>query len=132
MVQRFIIVDDDATNNILCKYTIKKAAPTSDVQAFEFPAEALKYISSAYENAEGETTTILFLDINMPEIDGWDFLDEFAKMDDRIHKQFVIYLLSSSIDPSDKQRAASANFVKGFLSKPLSYADVSKLAAQNI
>ncbi|MBV9962634.1 MAG: response regulator [Parafilimonas sp.] len=132
MVQRFIIVDDDATNNMLCKYTIKKAAPQSDVQAFEFPATALRYISSAYNNTIDQTKTILFLDINMPEIDGWDFLEEFSKMNDHIQEQFIIYLLSSSIDPSDKQRAASNNFVKDFLSKPLTYADVSKLASQNI
>ena len=132
MVQRFIIVDDDATNNMLCRYTIKKAAPESDVQAFELPAVALQYIASAYKDAVNQTATILFLDINMPEIDGWDFLDEFAKMNDHIHDQFIIYLLSSSIDPSDKQRAASNKFVKDFLSKPLSYADISKLATSNI
>jgi two-component SAPR family response regulator len=132
MAQRFIIVDDDATNNILCRYTIKKAAPESDIQSFEFPAEALKYINSAYANTVVQTSTILFLDINMPEINGWDFLDEFADMDEQIHDQFTIYLLSSSIDPSDKQRAESNKFVTGFLSKPLAYPDVSKLAAQNI
>lgn len=73
----------------------------------------------------------MFLDINMPDIDGWDFLSVFAEMDEHIQKHFIIYILSSSIDPSDKTKAKSNIHVKEFLSKPLLTSDVERLIQFN-
>lgn len=56
----------------------------------------------------------------MPQLNGWEFLDEFAKMDEHIHQQFTIFILSSSIDSCDREKASANKFVKDYLVKPLS------------
>ena len=135
MAQRFIIVDDDPTHNMICGYAIKRAFNRAfknfDVRSFQFPAEALKFIASEYNDTTVQTPTTLFLDINMPEINGWDFLNAFAEMDEHIQKQFIIYVLSSSIDPADKAKAKSNVHIRDFLSKPLLTSDVERLTELN-
>lgn len=135
MERRFMIVDDDGTHNVLCSYAIKRAFnrafKNADIRSFQLPAEALKFIASEYSDTTASIPTTLFLDINMPDIDGWDFLSVFAEMDEHIQKQFTIYLLSSSIDSADKAKAKSNVYVEEFLSKPLLTADVERLSQIN-
>ncbi|MEO8085737.1 MAG: response regulator [Bacteroidota bacterium] len=121
----FIVVDDDQVNNMICRTTIKKVSPMADIQTFNVPEEAFEYISIRY--AEKVDLTILFLDINMPGWSGWDFLDNFEILNEQIKKKIQIYMLSSSIDPTDKQRAIENNNVVGYLEKPLSIATVSAI-----
>ena len=135
MPQRFMLVDDDATHNMLCGLAIKRAFNRSfknaNVISFEFPGKALEFIASEYDDSTKDVHTMLFLDINMPDINGWDFLKVFAKMDKHIQDQFTIYILSSSIDPADEIKANSNAFVTSFLSKPLLTPDVEKLMETN-
>ena len=119
MSRRFIIVDDDPINNMLCKHIIKKNIKDSEVKSFEFPDQALSFISSEYIVNNQPQPTILLLDINMPEINGWEFLEKFAAMSEYIHSQFTIYIVSSSVDSIDQKKAGENKFVKKFLSKPL-------------
>ena len=128
MINRYMIVDDDPINNKLCSYVIKQAVPGIDIKSFEYPLPALAFIVSDYGDANTNLQTILFLDINMPELSGWEFLDEFAKMDKHIHQQFTIFILSSSIDYQDVEKAKANVFVKDFLSKPLSPSVVKEIA----
>ena len=118
-MEKFILVDDDSINNKLCTYIIKKVFGNSEIKCFEFPAEGLQFIKSAYGNLDVSERTILFLDINMPEINGWQFLDEFSKLEPHVQNQFIIYIVSSSIDPTDEEKANKHPFVKGYLPKPL-------------
>ena len=60
---------------------------------------------------------VIFLDINMPIWDGWDFLDEIIKLE--LQHLFEIYMVSSSTNPYDKEKAESYPMIKGFLTKPL-------------
>ncbi len=118
-LKNVIIIDDDPSNNILCKTVIKKVFPMAEIISFLNATEGLAYIA---ENYTGENTgqATIFLDINMPLLSGWEFLEEFAKFPDFIKTQFTIYMLSSSIDDSDKEKAANNEFVSGYISKPLS------------
>ncbi len=118
-MEKFIVVDDDYINNKLCSYIIKKVFGNSEIKCFEFPAEGLNFIKSAYSNLDVSEQTILFLDINMPEINGWQFLDEFSKLEPHVHDQFTIYIVSSSIDPTDEEKAQQHPFVKGYFPKPI-------------
>jgi CheY-like chemotaxis protein len=115
---RFIVVDDDAVNNLLCSLSIEEVAVNAETQLFEVAEKAFEYITNEYSGTVNPT--ILFLDINMPTWSGWNFLDNFEKLDDKIKKQFVIYMLSSSVDPCDKQRATENKNVVGYIEKPLS------------
>jgi CheY-like chemotaxis protein len=115
---RFIVVDDDAVNNLLCSIFIEEAAGNVELQIFEAAERALEFITKEYSGTVNPT--ILFLDINMPTWSGWDFLDNFEKLDDKIKKQFKIYMFSSSINPADKQRATQNANVVDYIEKPLS------------
>ncbi|HEX9980194.1 MAG TPA: response regulator [Flavobacterium sp.] len=115
----FIVVDDDPINNMLCKFSIKKYCSGAVIQTFESPEEALGMIGSTYSGTSAGLPVVLFLDINMPSMSGWDFLKHFGEFSPSVHSQFQIYILSSSVDRRDKERAENCEYVSGFLSKPL-------------
>ena len=115
---QFMIVDDDKSNNFLCECAIRIAFPGSTVKLFENPEDALAAIKNKYESADSKRVT-LFLDINMPGLTGWEFLENFAKFPSQLKSQFDIYMLSSSIAKSDIDRTNESIGVSGFISKPL-------------
>lgn len=128
-IQKFIIVDDDSINNLLCSIILEDQFPTADIKAFTDPEEALNYIKFNYSDLDGiRRDTILFLDINMPLLDGWQFLEAFDLFDDSVKKSIEIYLLSSSIDNKDIKRAEENSYVSSFLGKPLTEETVIRLA----
>jgi CheY-like chemotaxis protein len=113
-----IVIDDDPINNMLCKILIKNASGSSEIQTFTMAERALDYIINTYPASE--IYSLLFLDINMPTLSGWEFLDRYEKLDDQIKKQIRIYMVSSSIDPRDRKRAKENKNVVDYISKPLS------------
>jgi CheY-like chemotaxis protein len=117
-VPRFIVIDDDPINNHICSKYIQIVFPGSDIKTFTDPQEGLDHISSAY-TASSPNETILFLDINMPVLSGWDVLDRFAHFSDAVKKQFKIFILSSSVAITDKEKANKNPLVTGFIEKPL-------------
>lgn len=115
----FMIVDDDSFNNMLCTHHIKKLFPNASIASFTVPELALDSISKDYSTID-KKETILLLDLNMPDLSGWDVLAEFEKFPEEVQKQFNIYILTSSIDETDKQKAHDNKLVFGFFVKPLS------------
>jgi CheY-like chemotaxis protein len=122
---RFIIVDNDPVNNLICSLAIKDSAANADILAFTDPLKAFEYIS-AY-NESKNSLNILLLDINMPVWSGWDFTDHFDKLDEKIKDHFKIYILSSSIDNDDKLRALENKNVVAYIEKPLTEEKVFSL-----
>jgi CheY-like chemotaxis protein len=114
---KYIIVDDDSFSTMLTNIVIEDAVGASDIKIFNIPQQALNYIKDAYSTEIG--TTILLLDINMPEIDGWEFLKHYEKFSDLVKLQISIFMISSSLDKRDQDRAETNQYVKGFISKPL-------------
>ena len=114
--KNFIVVDDDRTNNLICEYTIKKFNNTAEIKAFTDPREALQFIAKE-QNYDGNAT-ILFLDINMPIMSGFEFIEEFRILRKDVTERYHIYMLSSSIKDFSS-RAENFPMVKTFLSKPL-------------
>lgn len=126
--QHFLIIDDDPANNLLCKLAIQRYIPNANVVMHTEPETGIKYIASTY--SQTPVPTILFLDINMPTLTGWDVLREFEKIPELVVPNFTIYILSSSVDPADKQRAASNPLVTGYLEKPLNKTILEQLFGQ--
>lgn len=116
---RFIAIDDDSVNNMICKLTIEMVANNSEVVTFTNPAQGFDFIVNEYATKDEQRQTVLLLDINMPVMSGWEFLERFDNMKDNVKKLFKIYILSSSVDPRDKQRSYANKNVKAFLVKPL-------------
>ncbi|MBK9525604.1 MAG: response regulator [Bacteroidetes bacterium] len=128
--KRFILVDDDMFNNNLCKMYIQYVYPTMEIVDFTLPERGFEYLKSEFTVGEA-TPAILLLDINMPTMTGWDFLEKYEELDQRVKEQISIYILSSSVDPRDKEKADNNKYVKGYLEKPLQV-DVIKKISQEI
>ncbi|QKJ63914.1 response regulator [Flavobacterium sp. M31R6] len=126
MNKNFIVVDDDSVNNLICRKVIKLVFPEADVLTFTNPEKALLFIKSIYTYSPGKTTIVL-LDINMPILSGWDFLEEFEGFDTDVKERLKIYMLSSSTDQLDKDRANENKNVRGYIEKPLSKDSIAKI-----
>lgn len=115
--ERYIVVDDDVTNNLICEFNIKRFDDKVDIELYTQPEEALESIKE-YDKTLKYSHTILFLDLNMPTMTGWEFLEAFEKICENIRAHFSIYILTSSIEDYSKE-AARFPYVQGFYSKPL-------------
>lgn len=114
-MKRIVLIDDDATTNYLNKLIIERSALVDEVITFDSAEDALNFFN---KNAGSEDESLVLLDINMPVMNGWQFLDQYQSIqDDGANK---IVLLTSSINPTDKQLADEKNNVVDYKSKPLS------------
>jgi response regulator RpfG family c-di-GMP phosphodiesterase len=116
---RIIVIDDDLINNMICRQTIKSTNPDLETLTFNIPEKGFEYVEKEYTAIDKEQFTILFLDINMPTWSGWEFLDNFDNLDVKIKEQIKIYMLSSSVDLKDMERAQNNKNVVDYLVKPL-------------
>ena len=117
-LQRILLIDDDAGNNTVSRIFLKRVAIETEIVAFTDPVLGLEYIATEY--AKNPVTTILLLDINMPVLSGWDVLEKFEQMAEGIKKHFTIYILTSSINKEDKDKAAAHPLVGAYIEKPMS------------
>ena len=107
-----VLIDDDPINNLINKRLINKLNPSINILEFMEVEKALLFLNTV--NA-GEN--LILLDINMPVMNGWDFLVFYAKIKDKRNDKII--MLSSSIDNQDRQRATEFSYVEGFIEKPL-------------
>jgi two-component system chemotaxis response regulator CheY len=129
--ERFIVVDDNRTNNLICEFAIRKYKKDAVIALFTEPEVALQNIKLDYDIPEISKPTVLFLDINMPSMTGWEFLEEFRSFGEEVQRQFAIYILTSSVDERDKEKAEADPLVVGFFSKPLTATIVQEAVARN-
>jgi len=122
----FIIIDDDPINNMICRKYIGIIFPSADVKTFTDPLSGLRYIQSKYEDT-ATNKVCLFLDINMPVLNGWEVLDKFVELPGIVRDWFTIYMLSSSIAIKDKEMAADHPHVEGYIEKPLTLARLNTI-----
>ncbi|CAN5739558.1 response regulator [soil metagenome] len=125
-VKKFIVVDDDNINNMLCSFIIETVYTDAAIISFTRPTEALTYIEQEYNTKDGNA--LLFLDINMPIMNGWEFMEAFEKFSDLIKEHISVYIVSSSVDTRDKEKADANPLIKGFFSKPLDQEIIAAIA----
>ncbi|MEO6327702.1 MAG: response regulator [Ginsengibacter sp.] len=116
-IRNYIIIDDDPTNNIICNIMLEMVLGKVGINTFEKPEQGLLFIKKNY--SKKFMPAVLFLDINMPTLTGWEFMEEFEKLGKEVKEQIGIYILSSSVDSRDKDKARANKHIKGFISKPL-------------
>ena len=117
-IKRVIMVDDDPYSHMICSKIIRRIVGDIEIVEFVSPEEGIQFIETVYREDVCECNTVLLLDINMPIMNGWEFLERYDHASNYLKKQFTIYLLSSSVDHRDKERAAANKYVKDFLMKP--------------
>lgn len=115
MLETLVLIDDDNIYLMLCQRTIKRFGKFKKVLTFNYADEALVYI----EKNRDEKIDLIFLDINMPRMSGFEFL---AEATERLRDQFqtnIVIMLTTSIDPSDIEKSKKFPNVKGYMAKPL-------------
>jgi two-component system, chemotaxis family, chemotaxis protein CheY len=113
------LVDDDKIFRFTASKTILATKLTDQILQFENGEEALEFLKSNASRAES-LPDYIFLDINMPYVDGWMFLEDYAILKANLSKPISIFMVSSSIDPNDIDRAKSNRDIKEYVIKPVS------------
>ena len=127
------IIDDDNIYVNLVKKIIEIKKLSRNLIIFKNGQEALDYFKPNLEKMSQEgLPDIIFLDLNMPVMDGWEFLGEFVKIKNSFNKKINLYVVSSSIDPRDLERAKSFNLVADYLIKPIELKKFEKIFDQEV
>ncbi len=119
------IVDDDPIYVFGLKKIIQYSGYCDDLQIFKNGLEALKNLQEA--QASGKMPQVILLDINMPVMNGWDFLTEFSKLSREVQESTKIYIISSSIDQEDYQKSKNFLNVEKFLIKPVGIPELKEI-----
>lgn len=114
---RYILIDDEPVFNTIHAKLISIIDPGAEVQSFNVSVEALEWLTQAI--TDSNLPDFVFLDINMPEKNGFEVLEELAAIDGEALAAVRFFMLTSSLDDRDRSRALSFPFVNGFYSKPL-------------
>ncbi len=115
---KFILIDDVPVNNLLARITIESVFPDASIIEFTEGEAGFAFIEQLGSKANVETRYNLFLDIYMPVMDGWDFMEKFNQLDSSIKNNVKVYALSSSISRIDEDRAKLDCSIAAYLIKP--------------
>ena len=125
--KKFLIIDDDEINNLICTHIIKSYDDSIQVQSSISAVEALDKIKSmAVSNCE-DLPDVILLDINMPIMSGWEFIEEYQKLDTCVSEKIRVFVLTSSQDRRDVEIASQYAQVRELFTKPLSISILDKI-----
>jgi CheY-like chemotaxis protein len=110
-----MLIDDDEPTNFLSKMLIEEAHCAENIQVADSGKMALDYLSNSSESPD-----LIFLDINMPAMNGCEFLDKYKELEKAKQGKIVIIMLTTSLNPDDKVKASQMPEIAGFENKPLS------------
>lgn len=118
-IDTFCIIDDDDIYQFTTSLLLKKTDLVNKIIVFSNGLKAINFLKDEMGNKEN-IPDILFLDVNMPVMDGWEFLEEYLLIKSMLPKTVVIYMVSSSVDERDVLKAKSISALSGYLVKPIS------------
>jgi CheY-like chemotaxis protein len=116
--KNIFLVDDDVTFVFLTKRTILSAGIVTNIDEFGNGQDAFEFLEKNVDHLE-LLPDIIFLDLNMPVMDGWEFLEHYVAFEQKIKKKIKLYIVSSSISPHDMERAKNFKVVTDFIIKPI-------------
>lgn len=122
------IIDDDDVYQYTVTRALKSNNLTKRIHVFSDGEEALDFLNDNIANKE-DLPDVIFLDINMPIMDGWQFLEEYVKLKPRVGKQITIYMVTSSVDPVDVEKAEKFKEISDYLVKPIHPDQLRELVA---
>ncbi|MGM5468777.1 response regulator [Flavobacteriaceae bacterium LMO-SS05] len=117
-MKHVLLIDDNEIDSYIAKHVFAKGEVAEKIVVQNSAIEALEFLDSLKDNF-GEFPDTIFLDIQMPEMDGFGFLDEFKKFPETIQNQCKIIMLTSSNDQQDINHSFQYPFVKKYITKPL-------------
>lgn len=122
-----MLVDDDEINNFITVKLIKKAFPDAVLSTYLNGKLAVDKLKSLFQDNPEKIPDYILLDINMPVMNGWEFLEEYKASNLDPEKKITIYILSSSVFSNDIDKAKSYESVANFISKPLNLESIKEV-----
>jgi CheY-like chemotaxis protein len=121
------LIDDDNIYQYTARVILESTGLAKQIQSFYNGNDAINYFSDPKNFALETLPDVIFLDINMPIMDGWEFLEEYKQFQEKLPKPIAIYMVSSSVNSSDMQKSRSYNAVSDYLVKPVSRSKYQEL-----
>ncbi|MBP2831160.1 response regulator [Aquimarina sp. U1-2] len=122
------IIDDDTMYVSLIRRIILAKNLCQNLMVFHNGKSAFDYFQVMTSSIdEKNIPEIIFLDINMPVMNGWEFLERYTSIENKLKKASALYVVSSSINPVDINRAKNNNAVKDYIVKPVTIADLESI-----
>jgi CheY-like chemotaxis protein len=128
--QAIMLIDDNEIDNLINQKMIEASGISEHIfvhSGAKSAIEFLKNMEKLFKAGAGFLPDIIFLDIDMPLMDGFQFLDEYEKMSEELKQHAQIVMLTSSLNPADMQKAKKNQYITKFLNKPLSSETLQKL-----
>nr|WP_315191295.1 response regulator [uncultured Flavobacterium sp.] len=123
------VVDDDAIYQIIINKIIQKSDIFSESASFKNGKEAINALKNSITDVDS-IPDIILLDINMPVMDGWEFMEAMKMIKSQINKKIITYIVSSSIAIEDKNKSKKFADIFGYISKPVSVNDLLSIASK--
>ena len=122
-----VLIEDDQAMNYYHQRLFVKQNFADEVLSYHSAVEALDGI----KNMQLVARLYIFLDLNMPQMNGWQFIDELEKIKFDTNTQIKLFVLSSSVNPNDMMKAKQNSVVTDYLSKPLSIETITNIITTN-
>lgn len=122
-----LLVDDDHTDNLFHSNRILKSGVCEHIEIAYDGKKALDYLMEVHNSGEQNNhpkPDLIYLDINMPKMNGFEFLENYGKLDEKVKSDIVIIMLTTSLNPDDRKKALQFKEVNEFQTKPLSVESV--------
>jgi len=125
-LRNIYLIDDDPIHLKITRMLLSRHFPQTNISMFSDAREVVSLLSNDTVE-EDHIPDVIFLDINMPLMDGWEFLGALEQFYGKLIKRPMIFMLSSSIDDRDRSRSLNFASVRNFISKPLSPANIESI-----
>ena len=123
-----MLIDDDAPTNFFHREVLLQAHFAEDILVFEQASLAIEYLLN--QNRDGALPDVIFLDLNMPGMDGWEFLEVYQKKVRPLYPKIrLIVMLTTSENPDTREKAKGYDILDTFMTKPLTNDKLSKLSS---